>query len=42
MGGCAALYYNNSAAKGYTIKRFPRNPEQQAVWKMLTEKIEYQ
>jgi len=29
----AALpYCNNSAAKGYTIKRFPRNPERQIVW----------
>jgi len=27
MGGCAAPYCNNSAIKGYTMKRFPRNPE---------------
>jgi len=27
MGGCAAPYCNNSAAKGYTMKRFSRNPE---------------
>jgi len=31
MGGCAVLYCNNSAAKGYTMKRFPRNPERQIV-----------
>jgi len=27
MGGCAALYCNNSGAKGHTMKRFPRNPK---------------
>jgi len=32
MGGCAAPYCNNSATKGYTMKRFPRNPERQAIW----------
>jgi len=32
MDGCAAPYCNNSAAKRYTMKKFPRNPEQQAVW----------
>jgi len=37
MGGYAAPYCNNSAAKGYTIlirKRFLRNPERQAVYKI--------
>jgi len=33
MGGCAASYCNNSAAKGHTMKRFPKNPERQAVGK---------
>jgi len=32
MGGCAALYCNNSAAKGYSMKRFPRNLERRAIW----------
>jgi len=32
MGGCAAPYCNNSTVKGYTMKRFLRNPERQAVW----------
>jgi len=42
MGDCAVPYCNNSAAKGYTMKRFPRNPERQTVGKkILTEKIGY-
>jgi len=42
MDGCAAPYCNNSATKGYMMKRFPRNPEQ-AVWvKINREKIGYQ
>jgi len=28
----AASYCNNSAAKGYMMKRFPKNPKRQAVW----------
>jgi len=32
MGDCAVPYCNNSAAKGYTMKRFPRNLERQTVW----------
>jgi len=32
MGGYAVPYCNNSAAKGYTMKRFPRNLERQTVW----------
>jgi len=31
MGGCAVPECNNSA-KGYTIKKFPRNTERQIVW----------
>jgi len=31
MDGCNAPYCINSAAKEYTMIRFPRNPEQ-AVW----------
>jgi len=43
IGGCAA-YCNNSAAKGYMMKRFPRNPERQTVWvkNINREKIGYQ
>jgi len=29
MGDCAAPYCNNSCQ---SMKKFPRNPEQQAVW----------
>jgi len=32
MDDCAVPYCNNSAAKGYTMTRFLRNPERQIVW----------
>jgi len=32
VGGYAVSYCNNSADEGYTMKRFPRNLEQQTVW----------
>ncbi|XP_039312594.1 uncharacterized protein LOC105194131 isoform X9 [Solenopsis invicta] len=32
MGGCAAPFCNNSAAKGYVTKIFPRNIERRALW----------
>ena len=32
MGGCAAEFCNNSSAKGYRMKIFPRNAEQRAKW----------
>jgi len=32
MGGYAAAYCNNLAAKRYMMKRFPRNPENDNLW----------
>ncbi|KYN28501.1 hypothetical protein ALC57_02081 [Trachymyrmex cornetzi] len=32
MVGCAAPFCNNSAAKGYIMKIFPRDVERRALW----------
>jgi len=32
MNGCAAPFCNNSVAKGYILKVFPRNCERYALW----------
>ncbi|EZA48536.1 THAP domain-containing protein [Ooceraea biroi] len=32
MIGCSAPFCNNSTAKGYIVKIFPKNPERRAQW----------
>lgn len=34
MGGCAAEFCNNSSAKGYLMKIFPRDPQRRDQWRV--------
>ncbi|CAG9769575.1 unnamed protein product [Ceutorhynchus assimilis] len=38
MPGCAAVHCNNSAKKGFLMKRFPRDPERRKQWLVNTKR----
>jgi len=41
MGGCAAPFCNNSRAKGYVMKIFPKNKERRTLWAKHVGRIDW-